>query len=68
MAWQNLSDVARDAIAAGNLPAYPEWIGLTGGFLAYELKVVGTAGRRSSPLGAVTALTLVTIGWNLWER
>ncbi|MGD0484880.1 MAG: DNA translocase FtsK, partial [Gemmatimonadales bacterium] len=64
VAWQNLSDVARDAIAGGNLPAYPEWIGLTGGFLAFELKVVGTAGEALLALGAVAALTLVTIGWN----
>jgi S-DNA-T family DNA segregation ATPase FtsK/SpoIIIE len=63
-AWQNLSPFARDAMAAGELPAYPEWIGLTGGFLAYELKVVGTAGEALLALGAVAALTLVTIGWN----
>ena len=64
VAWQNLAEVARDAIAGGNLPAYPEWIGLTGGFLAYELKVVGTAGEALLALGSVAALTLVTIGWN----
>jgi len=64
VAWQNLSDVARDAMAAGNLPAYPEWIGLAGGFLAYELKVVGTAGEALLALGSVAALTLVTVGWN----
>ena len=62
--WQNLSAGAREAMAAGNLPAYPEWIGLVGGFLAYELKVFGPVGEGLVALGALSALTLVTVGWN----
>ena len=62
--WQHLTSPAREAMAAGNLPAYPEWIGLAGGFLAFELKVIGPLGEGLLALGAFSALTLVTVGWS----
>ena len=62
--WQGLSGEARAAVAAGALPGYPEWIGLVGGFLAYELRLIGPVGEGLVAVGALSALTLVTVGWN----
>ena len=65
IAYQTLSTAGREALDAGRLPDYPAWIGIVGGFLAYELwRVVGTAGEGLLALGAFSALTLVTVGWN----
>ena len=65
IAYQTLAAAGREALDAGRLPDYPAWIGIVGGFLAYELwRVVGTAGEGLLALGAFSALTLVTVGWN----
>ncbi|MEK7667388.1 MAG: DNA translocase FtsK, partial [Gemmatimonadota bacterium] len=63
--YQTLAPAGRAALAAGHLPEYPAWIGIAGGFVAYELKrVVGTAGEVLLALGAFSVLTVVTVGWN----
>ena len=63
--WQTTFAAGRAALAAGDTGAYPvAWLGLVGAFLAFELKVVGPVGEGLLALGAFSALTLITIGWN----
>jgi S-DNA-T family DNA segregation ATPase FtsK/SpoIIIE len=63
--WQYAFEAGRQALATANADAYPRgWLGYVGGFLAFELKLVGPVGEGLLALGAFSALTLVTIGWN----
>ena len=64
VAFQNLQPAAVAALAQGSVPAYPPWVGLLGGFLAWELTVVGPVGEGLLALGAFSTLTIVTVGWN----
>jgi S-DNA-T family DNA segregation ATPase FtsK/SpoIIIE len=63
--WQYAFEAGRDALAAANTDAYPRaWLGYVGAFLAFELKLIGPVGEGLLALGAFSALTLVTVGWN----
>jgi len=62
--FQALDPVARAAVAAGSQPVYPAAVGLLGAFLAYELLFVGAVGEGLLALGAFSAFTVATIGWN----
>ncbi len=63
--WQDAFPAGRAALAAADSGAYPRaWIGWVGGFLAYELDVIGPVGEGLLAVGAFSALTLVTVGWN----
>ena len=62
--YQTWESVAHAALAAGSLPDYPRWVGLVGGFFAYELRIVGPVGEGLIALGAFSGLTIATVGWN----
>ena len=63
--YQLLATAGREALDAGRLPEYPRWVGIAGGFLAFELRrFVGTAGEVLVAVGAFSALTVVTVGWS----
>jgi S-DNA-T family DNA segregation ATPase FtsK/SpoIIIE len=63
--WQYAFAAGQLALATANTEAYPHaWLGYVGGFLAFELKLVGPVGEGLLALGAFSALTLVTVGWN----
>jgi S-DNA-T family DNA segregation ATPase FtsK/SpoIIIE len=63
--WQYAFEAGRLALATANTDAYPRaWLGYVGGFLAFELKLIGPVGEGLVALGAFSALTLVTVGWN----
>jgi S-DNA-T family DNA segregation ATPase FtsK/SpoIIIE len=62
--YQNLNAAASAALAAGQPPEPRPWVGLLGGFLAWELDVIGPVGEGLLALGAFSVLTIVTVGWN----
>ena len=63
--WQYAFEAGRQALATANADAYPQaWLGYVGGFLAFELKLIGPVGEGLLALGAFSALTMVTVGWN----
>jgi S-DNA-T family DNA segregation ATPase FtsK/SpoIIIE len=62
--YQTWESVAHAALVAGALPEYPPWVGLAGGFLAFELRIIGPVGEGLLALGAFSALTIATVGWN----
>jgi S-DNA-T family DNA segregation ATPase FtsK/SpoIIIE len=62
--YQTWESVAHAALASGALPAYPPWVGLLGGFLAFELRVIGPVGEGLVAVGAFSGLTIATVGWN----
>ncbi len=63
--YQNANAAARAMLAAGALPDYPHaWVGLVGEFLAYELAPIGPVGEGLLAVGAISALTVLTVGWN----
>jgi S-DNA-T family DNA segregation ATPase FtsK/SpoIIIE len=62
--FQTWESVAHEAIRAGALPEYPRWVGLIGGFFAYELRIIGPVGEGLLALGAFSGLTIATVGWN----
>jgi S-DNA-T family DNA segregation ATPase FtsK/SpoIIIE len=62
--YQSVNPAARAALAAGEPPLSMPWIGLVGGFLAYELRFIGPVGEGLLALGAFSALTLATVGWH----
>ena len=62
--YQTWQAVANAALQAGALPDYPRWVGLIGGFFAYELRAIGLVGEGLVALGAFSALTIATVGWN----
>jgi S-DNA-T family DNA segregation ATPase FtsK/SpoIIIE len=64
VAYQNVNALAQAQVAAGLPPQPPVWVGLLGGFLAWELDVIGPVGEGLLALGAFSALTIVTVGWN----
>jgi S-DNA-T family DNA segregation ATPase FtsK/SpoIIIE len=64
VAYQNLDRAAQAAVAAGQPPEPRAWVGLLGAFLAWELDVIGPVGEGLLALGAFSALTIVTVGWN----
>jgi S-DNA-T family DNA segregation ATPase FtsK/SpoIIIE len=64
VAYQNMNAAAQAMVAAGLPPEPPAWVGLLGGFLAWELDVIGPVGEGLLALGAFSALTIVTVGWN----
>jgi len=61
---QTFGPSARAALAALTPPEYPAWVGLAGGFFAYELSFIGPVGEGLLALGAFSALTVITLGWN----
>ncbi len=67
--FQNTDPVARALLEGGvQAPEYPAWVGLVGGIFAYYLAVIGPVGEGLLALGAFSALTISTIGWNPLER
>jgi S-DNA-T family DNA segregation ATPase FtsK/SpoIIIE len=62
--YQTWQGVAHAALAAGALPDYPRWVGLAGGFLAFELRIIGPVGEGLLALGIFSGLTIATVGWN----
>ncbi len=42
----------------------PAWIGLAGAFLAFSLRGIGPVGEGLLAVGALSALTIATVGWN----
>ncbi len=62
--FQTWESVAHAALSAGALPEYPAWVGLLGGFLAFELRVIGPVGEGLLAVGAFSGLTIATVGWN----
>jgi S-DNA-T family DNA segregation ATPase FtsK/SpoIIIE len=63
--WQYAFEAGRQALATANAELYPQaWLGYVGAFLAFELKLIGPVGEGLLALGAFSALTLVTVGWN----
>ena len=62
--YQTWESVAHASLQAGALPDYPRWVGLAGGFLAFELRSIGPVGEGLVALGAFSGLTIVTVGWN----
>jgi DNA segregation ATPase FtsK/SpoIIIE, S-DNA-T family len=63
-AYQVLDGTARAAMAGGYAPVYPAFVGLAGGFLAYELRAFGPVGEGLLALGVFSVLTVITVGWN----
>jgi S-DNA-T family DNA segregation ATPase FtsK/SpoIIIE len=64
VAYQTMDAAAQAQVAAGLPPQPPGWVGLLGGFLAWELDIIGPVGEGLLALGAFSALTIVTVGWN----
>jgi len=62
--YQTWESVAHAALLSGALPAYPRWVGLLGGFLAFELRAIGPVGEGLLAVGAFSGLTIATVGWN----
>ena len=62
--YQTWQGVAHAALEAGALPDYPRWVGLAGGFLAFELRIIGPVGEGFLALGTFSGLTIATVGWN----
>lgn len=62
--YQNADAAARAALAAGQAPQPSAWVGLVGGFLAFELEGIGPVGEGLLALGAFSVLTVITVGWN----
>jgi len=63
--WQYAFEAGREALATAKPEDYPlAWLGYVGGSLAWELKLIGPVGEGLVALGAFSALTLVTVGWN----
>jgi S-DNA-T family DNA segregation ATPase FtsK/SpoIIIE len=62
--YQNADAGARALLEAGQAPQPPAWVGLLGGFLAFELEGIGPVGEGLLALGAVSVLTVITVGWN----
>jgi len=62
--YQTWESVAHAALVSGALPEYPRWVGLAGGFLAYELRIIGPVGEGLLALGIFSGLTIATVGWN----
>ncbi len=62
--YQNADAAARAALAAGLAPQPSAWVGLVGGFLAFELDGIGPVGEGLLALGAFSVLTVITVGWN----
>ncbi|HVO35568.1 MAG TPA: hypothetical protein VMT21_08400, partial [Gemmatimonadales bacterium] len=62
--YQTWESVAHAALASGALPEYPRWVGLLGGFFAYELRIIGPVGEGLVAVGAFSGLTIATVGWN----
>ena len=51
--WQYAFEAGRQALATANADAYPQaWLGYVGGFLAFELKLIGPVGEGLLALGA----------------
>ncbi len=63
-AFQYLSPAGYAAILAGQVPVVSPAAGIVGSLLAYELNVVGPVGEALIAVGAFSALTIVTVGWN----
>ncbi|HVM42689.1 MAG TPA: hypothetical protein VMT77_04240, partial [Gemmatimonadales bacterium] len=60
--YQTFSATTRAAYEAGS--GYPALVGIVGAFLAYTLGFIGPVGEGLLALGAFSALTVVTVGWN----
>ena len=57
--------LVRDEIERGGIYTdVPTWIGLIGAFLAFGLRFIGPVGEGLVALGAFSALTIATVGWN----
>ncbi len=66
--FQYTDPVARAAIAAGRAYEPNPWAGIVPTFFAYYLRVFGPVGEGLLTLGAFSALTISTIGWNPFGR
>ncbi len=67
--WQYLDAAPRALLGAGApAPEYPTWVGLVGGLFAYYLKAFGPIGEGLIAVGALSGLTIATVGWNPFGR
>ncbi len=66
--FQYTDPVARAAIAAGRAYEPNPWAGIVPTFFVYYLRVLGPVGEGLLTLGAFSALTISTIGWNPFGR
>ncbi|MFI5207601.1 MAG: hypothetical protein ACHQX4_06225, partial [Gemmatimonadales bacterium] len=62
--YQYSDSVVRAGIEAGNPYDPPAWVGIIGGMFAYYLRGFGPVGEGLIGLGAFSALTISTVGWN----
>jgi S-DNA-T family DNA segregation ATPase FtsK/SpoIIIE len=66
--FQYADPAARALLEAGSPPEPPPWVGLIGGLLAYYLRGIGPVGEGLLAVGAFSALTISTVGWNPLSR
>lgn len=63
--FQYSDTTVRDEVARGVMYTdVPAWIGILGAFLAFNFRFFGPVGEGLIALGAFSALTISTIGWN----
>lgn len=63
--WHTADPQAHALITSGaGAPEYPAWVGILGGLLAYYLRVLGPVGEGLLAVGALSGLTIGTIGWS----
>ena len=62
--YQFSDPAVRAGLDAGRAYDPPVWVGIIGAFTAYYLRVVGPVGEGLIAVGAFSALTISTVGWN----
>jgi S-DNA-T family DNA segregation ATPase FtsK/SpoIIIE len=62
--YQYGSEAARAEIAIGRMYSPSAWVGLVPSFFVFYLKFLGPLGEGLLALGAFSALTISTVGWN----
>ena len=62
--YQYSDPLVRGALEAGRPYDPPAWVGILGGLFAFYLRVFGPVGEGLIALGAFSALTISTVGWN----
>jgi S-DNA-T family DNA segregation ATPase FtsK/SpoIIIE len=63
--FQYADPIVREGLSRGEMyQDIPAWIGVLGALLAFGLRPLGPVGEGLVAVGALSALTIVTIGWN----
>ena len=68
IAYQYSNDAVLAEVRRGHSWERVPWIGIVGELLAYHLRFLGVVGESLLAIGATSALTIGTVGWNPFSR